>query len=125
MDVQAQIARLRREFRRCSIISLPADNPTEIICELRRYSPNFDQSEAIAVIEESQPHVHNKTTETYRVEEGTLDLQLGTERLILMPKSMVIILPGVMHWARGVGGPVRVRVVTAPAWTPEDHILMK
>jgi mannose-6-phosphate isomerase-like protein (cupin superfamily) len=98
------------------------DNPDEIICELGKLNGEVDQSTAIAVIDQSQPHYHKQMTEVYTVEEGMLTVHINSAVIILRTGDTLIIPPGHVHSALGVA--TIVRVDCSPAWTPEDHFLV-
>jgi mannose-6-phosphate isomerase-like protein (cupin superfamily) len=119
MDKTKEVARLRKRFGKdATILCLPEENPTEIICET--VSKNLlNQSIAVAVIEKSAPHFHGQMTEVYIVEEGALTLHYDGHPIELSAGDALVITPGHVHWAEGYA---TVKVIASPAWTPEDHI---
>jgi mannose-6-phosphate isomerase-like protein (cupin superfamily) len=77
---------------------------------------------AIADIEQSQPHVHRLTTETYTVVQGSIELALDDERIALHVGDVAVIRPGVVHSARSIGDePARITVTTIPEFSPDDY----
>lgn len=118
--MQEAIERLRREFPDRPLIFLPEQNPLEVIIEL----VTLDQrGEAIALITRSAPHVHHKTVEVYYVQEGILCLYTDGRPHLLFPGDRFLVIPHVTHWA--TGNATRVRIVTYPPWSAEDHILVE
>jgi mannose-6-phosphate isomerase-like protein (cupin superfamily) len=81
---------------------------------------------AIADIEQSQPHVHRLTTETYTVVQGRIELALDEERIALHVGDVAVIRPGVVHSARSIGDdrPARITVTTIPEFSPDDYFLV-
>jgi mannose-6-phosphate isomerase-like protein (cupin superfamily) len=78
---------------------------------------------AIADIEQSRPHVHRLTTETYTVVQGSIELALDDERIALHVGDVAVIRPGVVHSARSIGDgqPARITVTTIPEFSPDDY----
>lgn len=78
---------------------------------------------AIADIEQSQPHVHRVTTETYTVVQGGIELALDDERIALYVGDVAVIRPGVVHSARSLaeGQAARITVTTIPEFSPDDY----
>lgn len=119
MDIQELLESLRREFPGRNI-----DTPSqgEAVVELDR---DPDSSTAVAFIKRSDPHYHRERTETYRIEVGMLTLYVDGELVTLISGDEFVIEPGKVHYAESqLGGFIRVRVITKPAWSPEDHILV-
>jgi mannose-6-phosphate isomerase-like protein (cupin superfamily) len=100
------------------VIQLPPENPTEIICEIKR---DAQQSAAIAFIKRSQPHMHKRITEIYRVKHGRLKLHVGGQ-VIELDHDGWVIKPGQVHWAEGDWA--KVEVIASPPWHDGDHILV-
>lgn len=121
MDHQRIVEELRRKYPGCPITCLPTDSPTEIVVEIER-TTNPDQSVAIAIIDRSEPHRHERTYEVYEVLEGSLEVYCDEVVTTLWPGEQCSIAPGVVHWAEGQA--VRVRVTASPAWSKEDHLLV-
>jgi len=114
------------------VILIPETDPTEIVCELgRTVPPEPDQSTAVAIIDRSKPHYHKHTTEVYIVEKNQLTVYVvrrnGSDeatlsRYRLATGEILVIRPGEVHWAEGKAA--WVRVVSAPAWSPDDYHLV-
>lgn len=122
MDWRKEVARLEREFPGRTVIRLPEDEPTELVCEIEQTAAP-DQSVAIAVIDASRPHVHRETIEVYLVEEGPLFVTVDDRCYTVETGGSLVIRPGQVHFARGVAA--RVRVIAAPAWRASDHTIVK
>lgn len=121
------ICELAARFSGKHIVCKPAQNPTEVICEIAR-CPNGLWSVAVALICESVPHYHKETQEVYRVLRGSLRLfhQASVNRALLKSDhAPCVILPGTVHWAKAVYRPAEVLVMAFPAWTAADHILVE
>lgn len=122
MNPEKVVAQLQREFPCKAILQLPAENPTEIICETEPTVDHSDYSIAVAYIDRSEQHVHHRSTETYRVEDGIVNLFVNGKKQIMEKGDSRVIQPGEIHRAEAQGA--RVRVASHPGWTPEDHILV-
>ena len=98
------------------------DLSREIVYEVKMAGEDLPFSIAIADIQQSQPHYHNHTIETYTVVQGDIEVRLNDERRALRPGEIVLIEPGTVHSARTLGDmPARVVVVCVPEWQPEDY----
>jgi mannose-6-phosphate isomerase-like protein (cupin superfamily) len=121
MDLQELLASLRREFPGRNIVSLPPDDPKEIVVELDR---DVASGTAIALIKRSEPHLHRRMKERYVIEEGKLLLCVNGNLSEMIKGDQVTIMPGLVHHAVSLTKDfVRVRVTSEPPWSPEDHIL--
>lgn len=124
----------------CPVIRIPEDAPTEVIFEVSK-APDGKWSTAIALIESSVEHQHDRTLETYKVLQGGVhltfkrrqggftnfrELRASSYKAFEDVPSMDI-LPGWAHSAKSLDpeNPAMVLVVSTPAWTPEDHHLVK
>jgi len=114
---------LNKQYPGKTIICLPADNPTEILCEIDPSSLHPDYSVAVSVIDRSITHVHKVTTEEYEVVKGSLDLYINGDKHILNQGDLITIKPGQKHWAEG--NETWIKATSHPGWTPEDHILIR
>ncbi len=94
------------------------DITTEIVRKLGKSEDN-NTSRAIAVIDESKPHYHKKTTETYKILEGELKLFVGFDEYILKPGEEIEIKPNQIHYAQGDA--TWVEVISTPAWSIDDY----
>lgn len=103
----------------------------EVIYEVVTGDDNAGFGFAVADIDHSQMHIHNKTTEVYILVSGDVYIQLGKigeagSNLVhlLRPGDTVTIPPNTHHYAISARKEsARVAVLTIPAWSPDDHIL--
>jgi mannose-6-phosphate isomerase-like protein (cupin superfamily) len=122
MDIQNLLKSLRREFPGRNIVLLPPEDPNEIIMELDRDEVS---GTAIALIRRSKPHIHRYTKERYIVESGSLILEIDSKSSVLREGDRTTIAPGKVHRAMSVNNEfARVRVISWPPWSPDDHILV-
>lgn len=122
MDAQQVIAKFRQEYPGKSIICLPGNTPTEIICEVSPSSENRTFSRAVVAIQSSAPHYHNLARETYKVLSGELDLFVEGEMHKLSKGDEYTVQPKEIHFAKGEF--TIVQVDSSPGWTSKDHILV-
>lgn len=121
MNVKNVITELKQHYPGKDIIQNPTENPTEIICEIDPPSLHTEYSIAIAVIDQSRPHYHKKSTEVYEILQGDLVLTVGGKDYALKSGEQMTIIPNQIHWAKGNG--TWVKVTSRPGWTIQDHIL--
>ncbi len=95
---------------------------TEILCEIEPASKHPHYSNAIAIIDKSEKHLHNKTTETYTVLKGCLKLYIDEKEISLNEGESYEIDPGHVHYA--VGDATWVECRSQPGWVFEDHVLV-
>lgn len=122
MNKQKIIDQLKEKYPGKNIVALPEDEPTEILCEIEPTSEHPEYSVAISVIDRSVPHVHNKTTETYKVTKGKINLFVDDAEHELNKGDKLVIKPGSVHYA--IGSESWIECKSEPGWTPEDHILV-
>lgn len=122
MNIPKVISRLNNEYPGKNIIKNDEEHPTEIIREIEPTENHPEHSIAIAVIDQSLPHYHKKTVETYEVMEGELIVIVDGTEYKLNKDEKLIIKPESIHSARG--NQTIVRVSSKPGWTFEDHILI-
>ncbi len=122
MNVNEIVGILDKEYPGRTIVLNTPENTEEVICEIEPASEHSDYSVAIAYIRKSKPHKHLKTIEEYQVEEGVLTLYLDGVKREFKQGQIYAVLPGTIHWAEGDW--VRVKVVSKPGWTLNDHILV-
>ncbi len=99
----------------------------ETIYEIVSGEDNQGFGLAVADIIRSQPHFHRNTVESYTLLSGRLVVYKdGRPFLLEHPGATIKILLGSIHWAESLDQyvPARISVVTVPAWTAEDHILV-
>jgi len=114
-----KISELRRALQRQypgARIKVAADN-AEIVAEI-------NGKRAVAVIERSVPHFHSRTTEWYRCLKGVLYVACGGKGHVLCAGESLTIEPGTVHFARAAGEPAWIEVITEPAWTTEDNLVL-
>lgn len=98
------------------------DFPSETVYEITTLANGLPFGIAIADIAQSIPHVHKRTTETYTVVQGVLEVTLGSKRRVLRPCDVIRITPGTVHSARSLEDtPARITVTSIPEWSAEDH----
>ena len=114
-EIEQIKAELRRDYPGVEICVL--NDGAEIVAEV-------EPKRAVAVIECSQRHRHRQTTEDYLVLRGTLQVACAGQQYVLGPGQSLRIEPGQVHEARGADGVAWVEVVSEPAWTKEDHVLL-
>jgi len=114
---------LRKKYPGKAITERPGFFPAEFLCEVDPSSDHSDYSLAVAVIDESAPHVHHKTTETYTIIEGTLVVYKNGKSFRMTEGEKLVIKPGEVHWAKG--HETWIECYSEPGWTIEDHILVK
>ena len=95
----------------------------EIICEVKPASIDPNESIAVAVIDKTVPHYHKVTTEIYEVIEGELSLFVDEVEHKLKEGESFTIKPNQKHYA--IGNETWIKCPSHPAWTMEDHILVK
>lgn len=122
MNVQKVIAELQEKYPGKPILKNNEEHPTEIVCEIEPTSEHPDYSTAVAVIDESIPHYHKKTTEEYKILKGTLVLFLDDKQIALYENDAYIITPGIKHYAKGQE--TWITTTARPGWTKEDHIFV-
>lgn len=123
MNVKEVIKQLKKEYPSRRIIKNSNTNPTEIICEISPTEENPDYSIAIAVIDQSIPHYHKKTTETYEVLRGKLILKIRGKETLLKTGDKVTVRPNTIHSAKGKE--TWIKVYSKPGWLFRDHILVE
>lgn len=98
----------------------------ECVYELFTRQDGLGWNAVIADIEESTPHFHKRTTEVYTVLNGTLEVFINELSYVLNPGDVIVIPLNSVHWARSLTDkPARIMCTCVPAWTPEDHHLVK
>ena len=123
MNASIIIAILKTKHPGCTIIKNDEQNPTEIICEIEPSTDHPEYSTAIAVIDRSLPHYHNRSTETYEVIDGELVVTVDGKEYTLKKGETFVIKPKSIHSAKG--NETVVKVISKPGWTFEDHIIVK
>ena len=99
-------------------------NPAEVVYEVTTHKNALPFGIAMADIQQSKPHFHKVTMETYAVVQGSLKVSLNSEQHILHPGDVIKISPGVVHSARSLDErPARITVTTIPEFSQEDYYL--
>lgn len=123
MKVKEIINKLKEKYPGKKIIKNKEEKPTEIICEVEPASQHPQYSLAVAVVDKIAPHVHHRSTETYRIIRGELQLFIDSKKHQLKKGEQITIQPNQVHW--GEGREVWLECYSKPGWTPKDHILRK
>jgi len=76
----------------------------------------------VTTINDATAHYHEHCTEYYYIIEGAGTMQVGDETVEVRPGTAILIPPGVAH--RGTGGFTTI-VIGAPAWDPDDEVLIE
>ncbi|MCL5410458.1 MAG: cupin domain-containing protein [Patescibacteria group bacterium] len=116
MNKDKVLKELKEKFPGKNIILNNEANPTEIVCEI-----DPENGKAIAVIDESIPHYHNKTREYYIILDGNLELFVDNVKHSLAKDNTFEIDPRQKHYA--IGKETWVEVTSVPPWKIEDHII--
>jgi mannose-6-phosphate isomerase-like protein (cupin superfamily) len=123
MTADDVITYFQEEYPGKTILRLPEDNPTEIICEIEPASDHPERSVAIAAITASSPHYHNQSVEVYEVLQGKLELHVDGKVINLAEGESFTIQPKQEHSAKGSF--TLIRITSTPGWTADDHILVE
>lgn len=123
MNVKRVIKQLKNEYPLKKIIKNNDNNPTEIICEIDPTEKHPEYDVAIAVIDQSIPHYHKKTTEIYEVLKGELVLTLDGKEALLKKGDKATIKSNTIHSAKGKE--TWVKAYSKPGWVFKDHILVE
>lgn len=123
MHKQQVIDQLTRLYPSKNIVSLPEDNPTEIICEVEPTVEHPEYSKAVVVYDRSVPHYHVKTVETYTVLKGTAQVIIDGKVHELKQGDTCTIPVGSVHYC--LGDEVWMECYSQPGWTAADHIVAK
>ena len=119
---------MRQRYGATQAISMPRENPTEYVAEVGR-RVDLNHSTAIAYIKQSQPHMHEKTTEVYEVLAGAIYVYVDGKRHLLYAYDKLVITPGQVHYARVIDERFDewtvVKVLASPPWSAEDHHLIQ
>jgi mannose-6-phosphate isomerase-like protein (cupin superfamily) len=115
VDAERVIEKLKRDYPDKNIVLNYPDDPTEIVCEI-----DPGNGRAIAVIDRSEPHHHDRTTEEYKVVDGVLTLYIDGSEKVLEKGEDFTVYPGEIHFA--LGAETWFEVKSTPPWSPDDHI---
>lgn len=120
MNINSVIDELRKKYPGKKIILNDKQNLTEILCEVDPTALHPQYSIAVSVLDKTTPHYHSKTTETYEVIKGELDLKVGEITHHLNQGESFTILPNEIHTAHG--NETWVKVTSKPGWMPQDYL---
>jgi 8-oxo-dGTP diphosphatase len=123
MNSDKVIQELNQKYPGKAVFKNNEENTIEILCEIDPSTEHPEYSNAIAVIDKSVPHIHYKTTETYKVIKGELTLYIGNNAFILKEGESKVIEPNNVHWAEG--DETWIECYSKPGWTLEDQITAK
>lgn len=121
MNVGNVVAELKEKYPDKAIFKNDEENTTEILCEVEPSSEHPGYSNAVAIVDKSIPHIHYKTTETYKIIKGKLILHIGEKEVELNEGDEYVIEPNKLHWAEG--NETWVECYSEPGWTFEDHVI--
>lgn len=110
---------MKKKYPEKKIILNTPEDPAEIVCETR---PGKNKSEAVAVIDRTRLHDHQKLTEIYEIIKGELTMHIDGREYLVKEGERIEMKPGTRHYA--VGKETWIKVYAVPGWTPEDHILV-
>jgi len=123
MNITGVIEELKKKYPGKRILLNNRQNCTEILCETEPSSLHSSHSEVISVIDKTDSHHHDVTTETYIVTKGVLTLTVEGRKYILNEGQSYTIEPGQSHEA--VGNETWVKCNSKPGWKKSDHHLTK
>lgn len=121
MNVKKVVFELEQRYPGKKIIKNDEENPTEIICEVEPTTDHQEYSLAVAVIDETKSHHHQKTKEVYKIIKGKLLLTIDGKEHVLNEGDSFEILPGQVHSAQG--NETWIEAYSTPGWVVEDHLL--
>jgi len=122
MNVDRIVKELKTKYPGKNIVINTPENPTEIVCEIEPANENPDRSVAIAILDNNIAHYHRRAKEVYEVIRGVLTINVRGKTHVLQKGQKIEINPGEYHTAEGKE--VWVKVISTPAWTPDDHVLV-
>lgn len=120
MNSSKILDRLKEAYPNKKVIALPTVRPTEILCEVDPSSEHPEYSVAVSIVDGSTPHYHKKSTETYTILEGELDLFIDGHLHHMKKGESVVVHPLSNHYATGRETWIECR--SEPGWTAEDHV---
>jgi len=122
MNIPEVIEELKKKYPGKKILMNHKKNVTEILCETDPTSAHASHSTVISVIDKTDLHFHEKSTETYSVIKGTLTLRIDGETVVLAAGESQVILPHQKHEA--MGDATWVKCTSKPGWRRLDHHLV-
>ncbi len=98
------------------------DFGAETVYEITKELNGLPFGIAIADIEQSLPHSHKLTVETYTVVQGDIELVLDDVRSTLGVGDIARIDRGIVHSVRSLGdSAARITVTTIPEFSADDY----
>jgi len=119
MNITNVIEELKKKYPGKHILLNNRQNCTEILCELEPTSAHPSYSEVLSVIDKTDAHFHDNTTETYKVVKGVLSLIVDGKKYVLNEGQSYTIETGQKHEA--LGDETWVKCVSKPGWRKSDH----
>ena len=119
MNIPGVIEELKKKYPGKRILLNNRTNCTEILCEVDPTSAHPSHSEVVAIIDQTDKHLHNQGTEIYKVVKGVLSLVVDGRILVLNEGQSYTISPGQVHQA--TGNETWVQVTSKPGWKKSDH----
>jgi mannose-6-phosphate isomerase-like protein (cupin superfamily) len=105
-----------------SLYQTRKESAAETVYEITTQRNNLPFGIAIADIEQSVPHFHRATIETYTIVQGAVELTLDDRRITLEVGDMARIDPFIVHSARSLGPEAaRLTVTCIPEWSADDY----
>lgn len=121
MNIPGVIEELKKKYPGKRILLNNRTNCTEILCETDPSSLHPSHSEAVAIIDKTDKHMHTHSKETYSVIKGVLSLEVDGRKFVLNEGQSLDIEPGQVH--QGSGNETWVKVTSKPGWKKSDHTL--
>lgn len=123
MNIPNVIEELKKKYPGKNIFLNNRQNCTEILCEISPTQSHPSYSAVIAVVDKTDAHYHDLTTETYKVMKGVLTLTVDGRKLILNEGQSHTIEPGEVHEAQG--NETWIQCNSKPGWKKSDHHVKK
>jgi mannose-6-phosphate isomerase-like protein (cupin superfamily) len=123
MNIPNVIEELKKKYPGKKIFLNNRQNCTEILCEVEPTGAHTTYSEAVSVIDKTDAHFHDKTTEIYKVIKGVLTLIVDGRKFVLNDGQSLTISPGQVHEA--IGNETWIKCSAKPGWKKSDHHLTK
>lgn len=117
-----------RRYPDAQIKTIPrgAKYPSEFIVVPEPTENHPEWSMGVSYVQSSRRHYHEKTRELYVVEQGEIDLFIGSESLVLGPGNWHEVPENTVHWVCATlkCAYAIVRIYSNPGWTLQDHHLV-
>lgn len=119
MHITEVISELKKKYPGKKILMNNRNNVTEILCEIDPTSAHASHSTVVSVIDKTDLHFHEKTTEIYKVLKGVLTIVIDGKKVTLNEGESQTILPHQKHEA--AGDETWVTCSSKPGWKRQDH----